>query len=320
MPTPEESFNGLDTDGDGRLSQAELTANRFVARMFQDTDTSRGMSRDEYIGQVQRMRENWQRNGGFGGGRGGGGGRGRRGGPEGDDSDRRRDRGNGDGDRSAGERPADNSGNAPSGDKKDSNADPATPNGSQPAGTPPKGPKPRPRVTVDLQEDLVPGDTDHDGQIGLYEWRRFTGHSLKEFQELDRNEDGFVTPAEVAAVRPPPTPAPTTTPATGTAGPPTNPPAAANAPTGGSTPAANPAPAGDSSTTAQPANEQATRDAKNFFRLLDKNRDGQIAGDEWKDTKTQALFMKNGVDLTQPMSAEVFAGHYIRLSAAPSGG
>jgi Ca2+-binding EF-hand superfamily protein len=39
-------------------------------------------------------------------------------------------------------------------------------------------------------------DTDNDGQIGLYEWR-VSGRSLDEFQEMDRNNDGFLTVEEV---------------------------------------------------------------------------------------------------------------------------
>jgi len=39
-------------------------------------------------------------------------------------------------------------------------------------------------------------DTDKDGQVGLYEWRKF-GKSLAEFKEYDRNEDGFITADEV---------------------------------------------------------------------------------------------------------------------------
>jgi Ca2+-binding EF-hand superfamily protein len=39
-------------------------------------------------------------------------------------------------------------------------------------------------------------DTDHDGQIGLYEWKA-SGRSLQEFYELDRNDDGFLTIDEV---------------------------------------------------------------------------------------------------------------------------
>jgi hypothetical protein len=39
-------------------------------------------------------------------------------------------------------------------------------------------------------------DTDRDGQIGLYEWRA-AGRSIEEFQKMDRNGDGFLTPDEV---------------------------------------------------------------------------------------------------------------------------
>jgi Ca2+-binding EF-hand superfamily protein len=39
-------------------------------------------------------------------------------------------------------------------------------------------------------------DTDGDGQIGLYEWKK-TGRDLKEFQAMDRNGDGFLTAEEV---------------------------------------------------------------------------------------------------------------------------
>ena len=39
-------------------------------------------------------------------------------------------------------------------------------------------------------------DTDHDGQIGLYEWKK-TGEPLSRFLEIDRNGDGFLTVEEV---------------------------------------------------------------------------------------------------------------------------
>jgi Ca2+-binding EF-hand superfamily protein len=41
-------------------------------------------------------------------------------------------------------------------------------------------------------------DTDKDAQIGLYEWKA-AGRSIKEFQEIDRNQDGFLTVDEVLA-------------------------------------------------------------------------------------------------------------------------
>jgi Ca2+-binding EF-hand superfamily protein len=39
-------------------------------------------------------------------------------------------------------------------------------------------------------------DTDKDGQVGLYEWKAF-GRSIQEFDEMDRNRDGFLTIDEV---------------------------------------------------------------------------------------------------------------------------
>jgi Ca2+-binding EF-hand superfamily protein len=39
-------------------------------------------------------------------------------------------------------------------------------------------------------------DTDSDGQIGLYEWKA-SGRPMKEFEQMDRNGDGFLTVEEV---------------------------------------------------------------------------------------------------------------------------
>jgi hypothetical protein len=39
-------------------------------------------------------------------------------------------------------------------------------------------------------------DTDQDGQIGLYEWKT-SGRSIQEFEQMDRNGDGFLTIDEV---------------------------------------------------------------------------------------------------------------------------
>ena len=41
-------------------------------------------------------------------------------------------------------------------------------------------------------------DTDGDGQVGLYEWKK-SGKPLLEFQKMDRNGDGFLTVEEVLA-------------------------------------------------------------------------------------------------------------------------
>lgn len=42
----------------------------------------------------------------------------------------------------------------------------------------------------------IDGKGDNDGQIGLYEWRAYSGKPLDEFFTMDLNNDGFITPSE----------------------------------------------------------------------------------------------------------------------------
>ena len=48
---------------------------------------------------------------------------------------------------------------------------------------------------------LMALDTNRDGQVALHEWRA-AGRPVSEFQRLDRNGDGFLTPREVASASP----------------------------------------------------------------------------------------------------------------------
>src|SRR5262249_31691342 len=66
FPTPEESFSDLDANGDGRLSSEEIESNGFTSRMLQNqnVDTSRGLSRDEFLNEMQRIRESFRNRGG----------------------------------------------------------------------------------------------------------------------------------------------------------------------------------------------------------------------------------------------------------------
>jgi hypothetical protein len=60
--------------------------------------------------------------------------------------------------------------------------------------------KPQVYRSDNLPKELPPWfkqlDTDHDMQIGLYEWKA-AGRSIEEFMRIDRNNDGFLTVDEV---------------------------------------------------------------------------------------------------------------------------
>ncbi len=58
------------------------------------------------------------------------------------------------------------------------------------------------KLPKELPSRFAEMDTDHDAQVGLYEWKH-SGRSLEEFASMDRNGDGFLTIEEVLhATRP----------------------------------------------------------------------------------------------------------------------
>lgn len=59
-----------------------------------------------------------------------------------------------------------------------------------------KRPAGRPKYPPGLPAWFAEYDADEDGQVGLYEWRR-QGRPIAEFVPMDRNGDGYLTPAEV---------------------------------------------------------------------------------------------------------------------------
>lgn len=311
----------LDENGDGRLDPEELSQSRFpLADMAERAgiDASRGLSADDVEKVFENMRQ--QRGGfGFGGDRGGRGGdrgdRGERGGRGGSDRGRR---------------------------NSDSSSSQA------------KAPEPPPRVTIDLQATFAPGDENADGQLELSEWLRWKGRAaLAEFLSLDRNNDGILTPRELAQSHSPlpvdlarllpgAVPAalqpfgstipanPTMSGSPGAAA--TPPPASAPRATAGAatatavspnTASANPAP---SAATAEDSNNASTlsADAKRhaataerFFKVLDRDRDGKITDLEWRrSSRLRPKFEQAGADLSQPMSQEQFVDYYVKFSTS----
>lgn len=300
----------LDENEDGRLDPDELSQSRFpLADMAERAgiDASRGLSSDDVEKVFENMRQQGGGFGGFGGDRGG------RGGDRGERGDRGGrggfDRGGRNGERN-----------------------------SQP-----KAPEPPPRVTIDLQATYAPGDTNGDGQVELSEWLRWKGRAaLAEFLSLDRNNDGILTPRELAqtdsplpvdlALRLPGADPAALQPIGGrfVASNPTMtglPPAAAAATSAAisSTPAAaSPTPPAAAAPSPSPVSAPASADAERhaataqrFFKILDRDGDGKITDLEWqRSSRLRPKFEGAGADLSQPMAEEEFVTYYVKVSTS----
>jgi Ca2+-binding EF-hand superfamily protein len=58
-------------------------------------------------------------------------------------------------------------------------------------------PRQKERLTVDLPPKYSELDTDYDGQVGLYEWITARRESLHQFDDIDIDLDGVLTPREL---------------------------------------------------------------------------------------------------------------------------
>jgi hypothetical protein len=200
----------------------------------------------------------------------------------------------------------------------------------------------RPRLTVDLPLSYADGDLDGDGQIGFYEWRKWRRNQTETFFTIDTDADGFLTPTELlaapsvlaAAARNsasavpvaggPAVPGGGSSPATagvvsapapvlsnGRRGFPGAPPPV----TSGASPSTVPAVSTGNAPSGDEPNDGLRRRAESMFRSLDRNRDGSITEDEWSRSRTlRPQFEGGGVDLTKPMSSDVFVETYLKLN------
>lgn len=316
MPTPQDMFRQNDRNGDGRLDSSEINANPFLPRMLERSglDTSRAISERDFTEAMDQARQNFERNGGgrqFGGDRG-----------RGEENDEGEERGGRDRRRAWGQEQEQEEEDGEAGDDQEDDE-----RGSDDRKT-------RARVTIDLQADLVAGDTDKDGQLAFYEWRRWQGKSLSEFNSLDTNGDGFVTPREVALLR---GPTPEEAAAVSTV-------AARSdersfSSRRGSDDDDNEEDGGndrrgrrdegrdddddpderdrddDRQAEGEADSSELAADAQRYFGLMDRNRDGSIAPDEWQGQRIRSMFEDDGVDLAEPVSQQDFIRNYVRLSA-----
>lgn len=165
------------------------------------------------------------------------------------------------------------------------------------------------RVTVDLPSQFSEGDTDGDGQVAFYEWRNWKRAETQNFFEYDHNRDGFLTPKEL--VKGPKEPVqPVSIGMAST----TSRPSTTTSPTASATSTAataKPASTGD----VDMSSPEAIR-GRNMFRLLDKDRSGNISTEEWQaSSRLKPMFENAGVDLSKPMDQNAFITQYVKIGA-----
>ncbi len=175
-------------------------------------------------------------------------------------------------------------------------------------------------MTVDLPDAWAAVDANHDGQIGLYEWDRA---KYAEFFALDTNRDGLLTPQEITrsgattplvAAQLPATQA-TTGSAVASASS-SRPPAVSGLASSSST-AAAPISGTPITAVAFDADGQEGRWARFVFGRLDRDKDGAISQDEWKQSQSTRLsFEKRNVAVTFPASFEQFGGLIVAVQRA----
>ena len=158
--------------------------------------------------------------------------------------------------------------------------------------------KPRTRVSPLLPETYKTLDTDFDGQIALYEWRKGKRGTMSQFSQYDIDGDGFLIPKELAKTV-------AATPAAAAAAPGTTPPSNTTAPVA---PAVPPAPVAVS--------VDAALKAGRMFEILDQDKSQTVVGSEWdKSSRLKPLFVKGGVDLSKPLSKDDFTQAFVRVGA-----
>ena len=312
MPSPEESFRRIDTNGDGVIDGGEVQQVDGFRRQFltqMGVDGSRPVSLREYTEKREQAMRSFDpqqfRRPDSGGGSPGGGGFPGFGGPPGSgggppsipprsDSDR------GDGRRS----------DEPGREERDRGRDDRRESSSSSKSSK-KSAKPKERVTKDLPADYREKDKNGDGQIGLYEWDR---KAFAQFYALDRNGDGLLTPDELIAA----TKKTSSSDKSSTKAVTTTSTAAPSEDSKSSSSTSDSTKPSDSSSVKATSTTTATESSPGVksFVGLDSNRDGKLSEDEWRRSRTtRGKFEKAKIELKFPVEQAQFVELYNKVEA-----
>lgn len=177
------------------------------------------------------------------------------------------------------------------------------------------------RTTIDLNQEFVPHDTDQDGQIGLYEWRKNNPDKLAEFFSMDLNGDGYLTPKEIQLSK---GGTPQRSAASYMFALNSNPPGTAQPVPSSETQKPNSVARPSTSEKSETATSEVKKDvpstdpmvnqANYFFKLLDRDKDNSVSAEEWKKSRSmRRMFEGANIDLTVSMSQEQFVKHYVAI-------
>jgi hypothetical protein len=185
------------------------------------------------------------------------------------------------------------------------------------------------RITMELSKNYIALDTDSDDQLGLYEWRSANKGTSADFDLIDLNHDGFLTPKEIAYFEAKPKTTSTTSNSNISNSKPVNssatalpPPNVTTTPDKSSMPKEitkleKKAEKQEEKQSKENSEEKLNSEAVYLVGILDKNKDGLINPDEWSiSKKLKPAFEQAGINISQDMSKDDFIANYRKVGNA----